>query len=121
MDAKKMLMRYRKPTASIVNNVGIWHDIMVGLARIAVITNAFLIAVTSDFIPRLVYTTYHSYTGKGFTSFNRYLSLNRDTGGLCQFHSRLLQHLRARQRSQHSDDQHLPPRHLQVGRGNRML
>ena len=68
-------MRYRKPTASIVNNVGIWHDIMVGLARIAVITNAFLIAVTSDFIPRLVYTTYHSYTGKGFTSYNRFLSL----------------------------------------------
>ena len=57
-------MRYRKPTASIVNNVGIWHDIMVGLARIAVITNAFLIAVTSDFIPRLVYTTYHSHTGR---------------------------------------------------------
>ena len=63
LDAKKMLIRYRKPTARIVNNVGIWHDIMVGLARIAVITNAFLIAVTSDLIPRLVYTTYHSPRG----------------------------------------------------------
>ena len=63
-----MLIRYRKPTARIVNNVGIWHDIMVGLARISVITNAFLIAVTSDFIPRLVYTTYHSQTGRE-TSF----------------------------------------------------
>ena len=64
LDAKKMLIRYRKPTARIVNNVGIWHDIMVGLARIAVITNAFLIAVTSDLIPRMVYTTYHSPTGE---------------------------------------------------------
>ena len=64
LDAKKMLIRYRKPTARIVNNVGIWHDIMVGLARIAVLTNAFLIAVTSDLIPRLVYTTYHSPTGE---------------------------------------------------------
>ena len=65
LDAKKMLMRYRKPTARMVNNVGIWHDIMVGLARIAVLSNAFLIAVTSDFIPRLVYTSYHSDTGVG--------------------------------------------------------
>ena len=66
LDAKKLLLRYRKPTPRIVNNVGIWHDIMVGLARIAVITNAFLIAVTSDFIPQLVYTTYYSQTGGPF-------------------------------------------------------
>ena len=63
LDAKKLLLRYRKPTPRIVNNVGVWHDIMVGLARIAVITNAFLIAVTSDFIPQLVYTSYYSQTG----------------------------------------------------------
>ena len=68
LDAKKMLIRYRKPTARLVNNVGIWHDIMVGLARVAVLTNAFLIAVTSDFIPRLVYTTFHSNSGRGNTS-----------------------------------------------------
>ena len=104
-----MLIRYRKPTARIVNNVGIWHDIMVGLARIAVITNAFLIAVTSDFIPRLVYTTYYSQTGSNASYRDIFLKINvkkiffglqwifhivRNPGGLRQLHSLLLQHLR---------------------------
>lgn len=34
---------------------GIWYGILEGIGILSVITNAFVIAVTSDFIPRLVY------------------------------------------------------------------
>lgn len=34
---------------------GIWYGILEGIGILSVITNAFVIAVTSDFIPRLVF------------------------------------------------------------------
>lgn len=34
---------------------GIWHGILEGIGVLAVITNAFVIAITSDYIPRFVY------------------------------------------------------------------
>lgn len=35
--------------------LGIWHGILEGIGVLAVITNAFVIAITSDYIPRFVY------------------------------------------------------------------
>jgi len=35
--------------------VGIWYGILEGIGILAVITNAFVIAITSDYIPRFVY------------------------------------------------------------------
>ena len=41
------------------------------LTRIAVITNAFIIAITSDFIPELVYSSVYSDSGdlRGYVNF----------------------------------------------------
>uniref|UniRef100_A0A3Q2GBN4 Anoctamin n=1 Tax=Cyprinodon variegatus TaxID=28743 RepID=A0A3Q2GBN4_CYPVA len=36
-------------------STGIWHGILEGIGVLAVITNAFVIAITSDYIPRFVY------------------------------------------------------------------
>lgn len=45
---------------------GIWYGILEGIGILSVITNAFVIAVTSDFIPRLVYAyKYGPCAGQG--------------------------------------------------------
>lgn len=36
-------------------DIGIWYGILEGIGVLAVITNAFVIAITSDYIPRFVY------------------------------------------------------------------
>jgi len=60
LDAKKLLIRYRRPIPQNVKDIGIWFDIMRTLNYIAVITNAFIIALTSDFIPQTVYRYVYS-------------------------------------------------------------
>ena len=53
-DAKKMLVHYRRPVPRDVRDIGRWTNILNSITIIAVYANAFLIALTSDFIPRLV-------------------------------------------------------------------
>ena len=60
LDAKKLLIRYRRPIPQNVKDIGIWFDIMRTHNYIAVITNAFIIALTSDFIPQTVYRYVYS-------------------------------------------------------------
>lgn len=59
-DAKKMLAYYRRPVFARVRSIGIWYRILDCISKLAVITNGFIIAFTSDFIPRLVYVLYYS-------------------------------------------------------------
>ncbi|KAL1421633.1 hypothetical protein MTO96_023141 [Rhipicephalus appendiculatus] len=60
LDAYRYSKRLRRPVAERVPNIGAWQAILRLLARCAVICNAFLIAFTSEFIPRLVYQVRHS-------------------------------------------------------------
>lgn len=55
LDAKKLITSFRRPIAQRVKNIGVWYRILVSIAKISVITNAIIIAFTSDFIPRLMY------------------------------------------------------------------
>merc|ERR1739844_581484 len=55
LDAKKLIVLHRRPVAFRVRDIGVWLHIMESLGRIAVVTNAFIIAFTSEFIPKLVY------------------------------------------------------------------
>ncbi|XP_077195291.1 anoctamin-4 isoform X3 [Paroedura picta] len=55
LDAYKFVTQWRRPLASRAKDIGIWYGILEGIGILSVITNAFVIAVTSDFIPRLVY------------------------------------------------------------------
>ncbi|KAM5170171.1 anoctamin-4 [Mantella aurantiaca] len=55
LDAYKFITQWRRPLASRAKDIGIWYGILEGIGILSVITNAFVIAVTSDFIPRLVY------------------------------------------------------------------
>ncbi|XP_077297344.1 anoctamin-5-like isoform X2 [Arctopsyche grandis] len=55
LDAKKFLKYYKRPVPCRVRNIGVWFSIMDVLGKLSVISNAFMIAFSSNFIPRLVY------------------------------------------------------------------
>ncbi|KAJ8790868.1 hypothetical protein J1605_020962 [Eschrichtius robustus] len=63
LDAKKFVKELRRPDAVRTKDIGIWFDILSGIGKFSVIINAFVIAVTSDFIPRLVYQYSYSHNG----------------------------------------------------------
>ncbi|PSN32602.1 hypothetical protein C0J52_15186 [Blattella germanica] len=68
LDAKKFLRFYRRPVPRRVKSIGIWFRILDILGRISVVTNAFIIAFSSNFIPRLVYmiTVNKNHTDVGY-------------------------------------------------------
>ncbi|XP_014832136.1 PREDICTED: anoctamin-2-like isoform X2 [Poecilia mexicana] len=63
LDARKFVTELRRPVAARAKDIGIWYNILSGMGKLSVIINAFVIAFTSDFIPRLVYQYMYSQTG----------------------------------------------------------
>ncbi|XP_076687258.1 anoctamin-4 isoform X2 [Andrena cerasifolii] len=62
LDAYKMVKEARRPLAERVEDIGAWYGILKGVTYVAVVSNAFVIAYTSDFIPRSVYAIVYSPT-----------------------------------------------------------
>ncbi|XP_076249418.1 anoctamin-4 [Calliopsis andreniformis] len=62
LDAYKMVKEARRPLAERVEDIGAWFGILRGVTYVAVVSNAFVIAYTSDFIPRSVYAIVYSPT-----------------------------------------------------------
>jgi anoctamin-1 len=60
LDAKKLLVYHRRPVFARVRSIGIWYRILDCISKLSVITNGFIIAFTSDFVPRLVYIMFYS-------------------------------------------------------------
>ena len=60
LDAKKILEHHRRPIAQKVRSIGVWFRIMEIVGWISIITNAFIIALTSEFIPKAVYMYHYS-------------------------------------------------------------
>lgn len=69
-DANKFVTQYRRPMGARAQNIGVWYDVLVVVSRLAVLTNAFVIAFTSSFVERLVYRYGYSETGgmEGYVS-----------------------------------------------------
>ncbi|XP_033913444.2 anoctamin-1-like isoform X4 [Acipenser ruthenus] len=74
LDAKKFIAELRRPVAARAKDIGIWYNILRVVAKLAVIINAFVIAFTSDFIPRLVYLYMYSTDGSMHGFINHTLS-----------------------------------------------
>uniref|UniRef100_T1JP88 Anoctamin n=1 Tax=Strigamia maritima TaxID=126957 RepID=T1JP88_STRMM len=72
LDAKKILTYYQRPIGRRVKNIGIWYRILDGIGKLAVITNAFIIAFTSNFIPRMVYLNFMNDHGtlQGYVNYS---------------------------------------------------
>ncbi|XP_057668249.1 anoctamin-2-like isoform X2 [Diorhabda carinulata] len=68
LDAKKFLKYYRRPVPQRVKNIGVWYSILAFVGRLAVVSNAFIIAFSSHFIPKLVYKLKysHNFTEEGY-------------------------------------------------------
>uniref|UniRef100_A0A7M4FLW7 Anoctamin n=1 Tax=Crocodylus porosus TaxID=8502 RepID=A0A7M4FLW7_CROPO len=69
LDAQKFVCEYRRPVAYRAQHIGVWFFILEVLAQISVIINAFLIAFTSDFLPRLLYQYEHDSQLRGYINF----------------------------------------------------
>ncbi|KAL7635519.1 UNVERIFIED_CONTAM: hypothetical protein RMT77_014588 [Armadillidium vulgare] len=69
LDAKKFVCETRRPVAERAQNIGIWFTILDFMAHLAVISNGFLIAFTSDFIPRLLYKYEYNWNLVGYVNF----------------------------------------------------
>ncbi|XP_009473819.1 PREDICTED: anoctamin-2 [Nipponia nippon] len=74
LDAKKFVTELRRPDTVRAKDIGIWYNILSGIGKLSVIINAFVIAVTSDFIPRLMYQYAYSQNGTMHGFINHTLS-----------------------------------------------
>ncbi|XP_037370005.1 anoctamin-6 isoform X2 [Talpa occidentalis] len=70
VDAWKMTTQYRRMVSEKARDIGAWQPIMQGIAIMAVVTNAMIIAFTSDMIPRLVY--YWSFSVPPYGNHSHY-------------------------------------------------
>ncbi|NXS99153.1 ANO7 protein, partial [Jacana jacana] len=69
LDAHKFVCDYRRPVAERAQGIGIWFSILEAITHLAIISNAFLIAFTSDFLPRLYYEYVHDSSLHGYVNF----------------------------------------------------
>ncbi|XP_029472982.1 anoctamin-7 [Rhinatrema bivittatum] len=69
LDAHKFVCEYRRPVVERAQGIGIWFYILEVITYLAVISNAFLIAFTSDFLPRLYYKYTHNFNLMGYVNF----------------------------------------------------
>ncbi|ETE61950.1 Anoctamin-7, partial [Ophiophagus hannah] len=69
LDAHKFVCEYRRPVAERTQGIGIWFHILEVITHFAVISNAFLIAFTSDFLPRLYYQYTRASNLQGYIDF----------------------------------------------------
>ncbi|XP_050085558.1 anoctamin-5-like isoform X3 [Anopheles aquasalis] len=70
LDAKKFLLYYKRAVPQRVRDLGIWYNIMHVVGKVAVISSAFIIAFSSNFIPRLMYmhVVNPDHTDEGFVN-----------------------------------------------------
>uniref|UniRef100_A0A3Q3W8I0 Anoctamin n=1 Tax=Mola mola TaxID=94237 RepID=A0A3Q3W8I0_MOLML len=69
LDAAKFVTEIRRPDAVRCKDIGIWYNILCGISKFSVITNAFVISFTSEFVPRMIYQYMYSVNGtmNGYT------------------------------------------------------
>ncbi|CAF2393453.1 unnamed protein product [Rotaria sp. Silwood2] len=70
LDAWKFLSKYKRPIPFKASDIGIWSDIISAISYVAVLTNAVVIAWTSEFIPKMAYRSIQSTGG----SLNGYVN-----------------------------------------------
>ncbi|KAM4738032.1 anoctamin-7 [Anableps anableps] len=86
LDAHKFVSEYRRPVAERAQNIGVWFIILEALSHLSVIANAFLIAFTSDFLPRLLYQYKFSNDLNGYVNFTlAYAPLNYTDYPKCRY------------------------------------
>ncbi|XP_063913135.1 anoctamin-4 isoform X3 [Zophobas morio] len=72
LDARKLITFYRRPVSQRVRDIGVWYRILDSIGKLSVVTNGFIIAFTSEFIPRFIYRIYVSedYSLNGYLNYS---------------------------------------------------
>ncbi|KAM9754822.1 anoctamin-1 [Menidia menidia] len=84
LDASKFVTEIRRPDAVRCKDIGIWYNFLCGISKFSVITNAFVISFTSEFVPRMVYQYMYSVNGtmSGYTEHSlSYFNVSNFTPG----------------------------------------
>ena len=55
VDAINFVSQFRRPDSARAEDIGAWFRIMEGVTKISVLVNAFVLAFTSEYIPKLLY------------------------------------------------------------------
>ncbi|KAM5228660.1 anoctamin-7 [Ctenodactylus gundi] len=69
LDARKFVCTYRRPVAERAQDIGIWFHVLAAITHLAVTSNAFLLAFSSDFLPRAYYRWTRARDLRGFVNF----------------------------------------------------
>ena len=72
LDAHKFTTVLRRPVAERAQDIGAWFYILTVISQLAVISNAFLIAITAQLVPLEVYAFGYRYVQYGQGSISRY-------------------------------------------------
>ena len=69
VDAINFVSQFRRPDAARAEDIGAWFRILEGVTKISVLVNAFVLAFTSEYIPKLLYKMKYAQdrnsTGRG--------------------------------------------------------
>uniref|UniRef100_H3CZZ3 Anoctamin n=1 Tax=Tetraodon nigroviridis TaxID=99883 RepID=H3CZZ3_TETNG len=69
LDAHKFVCEYQRPVAERAQNIGVWLNILEILSHMSVTANAFVLAFTSEFLPRLLYQYKFDNDLHGYVNF----------------------------------------------------
>ncbi|XP_063970934.1 anoctamin-4-like isoform X11 [Lytechinus pictus] len=72
LDAYKFISQLRRPVAKRAQDIGAWYAILVSIGNLSVLTNALVIAFTSEFIPRQVYKYYYGGEENSLVGYNNW-------------------------------------------------
>ncbi|XP_047474777.1 anoctamin-7-like isoform X1 [Penaeus chinensis] len=85
LDAQKFVCETRRAVSERAQNIGIWFTILDFMAHLAVISNAFLIAFTSEFLPRLLYKYEYDWSLSGYVNFTLATAPNDTLNEECRY------------------------------------
>ncbi|CAH8571960.1 unnamed protein product [Dicrocoelium dendriticum] len=85
LDANKLVRETRRPLAERAQNIGVWFQILGFLVKLAVISNGFIVAFTSEFLPKLLYKYEMREDLVGFTNFTLAWSPVNSTSIPCRY------------------------------------
>merc|ERR550539_946863 len=85
LDAQKFVCETRRDISERARDIGIWFSVLTVVAKIAVITNAFLISFTSDFIERSYYNWNKNNIDEDYTNWRLALSPSDYEGDPCYY------------------------------------
>ncbi|XP_042217319.1 anoctamin-7-like isoform X2 [Homarus americanus] len=85
LDAQKFVCETRRAVSERAQNIGIWFTILDFMAHLAVISNAFLIAFTSEFLPQLLYKYEYDWSLTGYVNFTLATAPNNTLTKECRY------------------------------------